>query len=125
MSRPSGNSLGSNERTVFERLRRGPASRAELAKATGLSAPTVGKAADALVEAGLLEEFRATRDDAPSAAGHPNIAGVATLEVKPEPSMGRPARPLRLNRTNARLVALQLGVHRTRVAAMPVSGLSG
>ncbi|MCC7408295.1 MAG: ROK family transcriptional regulator [Phycisphaeraceae bacterium] len=94
-----------HERWVFDRLRRGgSASRAELAKETGLSAPTVGKVVDALLAQGLVEEVI---DD-----GQAREAGVG----------GRPARPVDLCRSRPSIIALQLGVRHTRLAALPVAG---
>lgn len=95
-----------NERLVFSQLvRGGPASRAELAKATGLSAPTVGKVVDEFLEAGFLEEVEEV-EGARSGRG----------------TVGRPGRLVRLDQSRRRLVAVQLGVHHTRVAAWPVAG---
>ena len=46
-----------NERQVLRLIRsRGPLSRAEVARESGLSAPTVSKAVASLLKAGLLEE---------------------------------------------------------------------
>ncbi|MCX5658518.1 MAG: ROK family transcriptional regulator [Planctomycetota bacterium] len=105
-----------NERLVFERLLRGePASRADLAKATGLSAPTVGKVADRLLAAGLIEET-----ETPTARAHD--LGVEIVRAAASPSPGRPSRPLRLDRTRLRLLALQIGVRHTRLAALPIAG---
>ena len=96
---------GGTHRLVFEALRvKGCASRAELAKITGLSPPTVGKVADDLVARGLLQE-----EETAGEGGGP-------------PLVGRPSRPLRLNTSAARLVALQIGVRHTRLAALPVAG---
>jgi predicted NBD/HSP70 family sugar kinase len=104
MSTPVAELRRANERLVFEQLRSaGPASRAQLAKAVGLSAPTVGKVAETLVDSGLLEE-----DDASVAPD--------------EPVLGRPSRPLRLSRRQHRIIALQIGVRHTRVAALPIAG---
>lgn len=92
-----------NRRRVFEHVARaGAVSRAQLGKATGLSAPTAGKVVDELLVEGLLEEVQS--DSSPAA------------------TPGRPGRPVRLNRTAATLVAVQIGVRRTRLAALPVAG---
>lgn len=101
-------------RLVAEVLRRGSASRAALAKITGLSAPTVGKAADGLIADGLLEEF--------DPAGDAIAGGAAGPREAPPAGVGRPARPLRISRSRPSLVAVQLGVRHTRVAALPVAG---
>lgn len=90
-----------NERVLFASLLRGAdGSRAEIAKRVGLSAPTVGKVADALIASGLIEEY----DD-------PGSQGV-----------GRPGKLLRLSRSTTPIVAVQIGVRHTRVSALPVSG---
>lgn len=87
---------------VFAQLRAlGSSSRAKLAQYTGLSAPTVGKVVEELLTAGLVEE--------------------AEVEVT-EAVMGRPSRPLRLARNRAVILAIQIGVRNTRVAALPVAG---
>jgi len=133
---------GVHQRMVFDHLRRGgSASRAELAKATGLSAPTIGKVAQTLIEARLVEEqglngAGATPSPDPSLAegggkrtgriddgrdGHPTgLSGQALTYGSG--GIGRPGTPLCLNRTAADIVALQLGVRRTRLARLPVAG---
>lgn len=94
-----------SERLVFrELLEAAPASRAAIAEATGLSAPAVGKAVEVLVKAGLVEEM-----DPPEQAD--DNRGV-----------GRPSRPLRISESGVRFLALQLGVRRTRIGALPVAG---
>lgn len=99
-----------NARRVVEQLARAqPLSRAALADRTGLSAPTVGKVADELIAAGVVEEQGAV-----VAAERMSADGGAVV--------GRPARPLRLERRTPRFVALQLGVRHTRLAALPVAG---
>jgi len=95
-----------NQRKIVTALlRRGAASRAELAKLTRLSQPTAGHIADELLSAGLLEE---------AAAG----------DGPPPPRMGRPGRCLRLDRSRPRILALQLGASRTGLALLPV-GITG
>lgn len=99
-----------NARRIVDQLSRARAlSRAELAGQTGLSAPTVGKVADALLAAGVLEEQGPMAESSRGAVGE-------------EPALGRPARPLRLERRTPRFMALQLGVHHTRLSALPVAG---
>lgn len=91
-------------RRVFAMLRDQPgASRAALAKATGLSAVTVGKVADMLLGAGLVAETEAREEVA-------------------EGTLGRPSRPLTLEDRHPRFLAVQIGVRHTRVAALPVAG---
>ncbi len=96
-----------NQRKILSALlKRGEASRAELAGLTGLSRPTAGHIADELLGSGLLEE-----------AGAPDAA-------RPAPRMGRPGQLLRLDRGRPRILAIEIGVRRTRLALLP-AGLSG
>ena len=58
-----------NERLVLEVIRRGgPSSRASVARASGLTAPTVSKVVESLLSRGLVEEF----DQVKSAVGRPS-----------------------------------------------------
>jgi len=99
-----------NKRALLGRLQRvGQASRANLAKSLGLSQPTAGKIADDLLRLGVLEEV----DEDASAHGA-RKAGDAKGRI------GRPGRILRLNRSQARFLAIQLGVSETNLAALPV-----
>ncbi|HEV8244390.1 MAG TPA: ROK family transcriptional regulator [Polyangiaceae bacterium] len=93
-----------NQAQVLEALLGlGAASRAELAKSTGMSQPTAGKIVDELLAAAVLEEVSA---DALRAA-----------------SVGRPGKQLRLARGQSRFVLIELGVERTRVLAAPIAPL--
>lgn len=114
-----------HERLVLERLLRGePASRADLAKATGLSPPTIGKVAQSLLEAGLIEEAPPADEARDTADARSRLgAGAPATRRSPDPAApGRPSRPLRPDRTRLRLLALQIGVRRTRLAALPIAG---
>lgn len=101
-----------NQRTLVRLfLRLGTASRADLAKAAGMSQPTAGKIANRLVEMGVLEEV----DEEDVAAESPaNGAGKSNR-------LGRPGRLLRLDRTCPRFMAVQLGVKQTSLAPLPVA----
>jgi len=89
-----------NQSTLLEQLlERKAASRAELAKATGISQPTAGKIIDDLVHAGVVEELR----------------GVDGARL----SVGRPGKQLRLATTKARFVVIELGVEWTRISGLP------
>jgi predicted NBD/HSP70 family sugar kinase len=101
-----------NKRSLLGCLQRmGLASRADLAKSLGMSQPTAGKIADELLELGVLEEV----DDAKIAAR------AARRESTGETvKLGRPGRLLRLNRSRARFLGIQLGVAETRLALLPV-----
>ncbi len=95
--------LTNQARLVEQLLRRGIATRAELAKAGGMSQPTAGKIIDELSTAGVVEE----------------LTGVN--EVRGRPQVGRPGKQLRLSQSPARLVVVELGVERTRMAAVPAA----
>lgn len=103
MARPSHLRRINQRRIVTTLLRRGIATRADLAKATGMSQPTAGKIVDDLLAEKLLESVENGQ------AGHG------------EPRMGRPGQLLRLDRTTPRFLAIQLGVTNTRMALAPVS----
>src|SRR5512136_1463981 len=101
-----------NKRALLSRLQRiGQASRADLAKSLGLSQPTAGKIADELLRLGVLEEV----DEVATAS----LLRVRAAEGKGK-KVGRPGRILRLNRTQPRFLAIQLGVTQTNLSAVPV-----
>jgi predicted NBD/HSP70 family sugar kinase len=101
-----------NKRALLGRLRRiGQASRADLAKSLGLSQPTAGKIADELLRLGVLEEV----DEVATAS----VLRIRAAEGKGK-KVGRPGRILRLNRTQPRFLAVQLGVTETNLSAVPV-----
>jgi len=83
-------------------LRLEVATRAELAKATGMSQPTAGKIIDELLDAEVVE----TVDD----------------EGR-ERNVGRPGKLVRLATAPARLLIVEIGVERTSLAARPVAPL--
>src|SRR3954469_15903857 len=91
-------------RLVEQLLRRGIATRAELAKAGGMSQPTAGKIIDELSSAGVAEE----------------LTGVNEV-TRGRPPVGRPGKPTRLSQSPPRLVIVELGVHRTRMSAVPAA----
>lgn len=99
-----------NQRTVISLLSRmGSASRADLAKAAGISQPTAGKITAELLAMGVLQSVATTVvEDPPAAAGNHT------------PRLGRPGRMLELDRRKPRFVAIELDVAETRVAALPV-----
>lgn len=99
-----------NKRALLGHLHRlGTASRAELAKSLGLSQPTAGKIVDELLEMGVFEEINGREDE---------------TNPPPRSKAGRPARMLRLNRSKAHFLALQLGIQRTSLA-LPPMGVTG
>ena len=91
-----------NRRALLRQLQKlGVASRADLAKALGMSQPTAGKIVDELLAAEVLEEI-----ELPEATGNESA------------SRGRPGRRLRLNQSQSRLLAIQLGLQETTVAGL-------
>ena len=89
-----------NEQQVLRAIQaQGPLSRAEVARHSGMSAPTASKAVEALLRAGLLEET-----DAPEAA------------------RGRPARKLRLASETAQVLGLVIDAGRCHVVAAGLDG---
>ena len=88
-------------RRVLDTLRAtGPTTRADLARATGISAPTISKAIASLLDLGVVEET----DPAASATA------------------GRPARRLRLATRSARVVGVVLDAERIEVGAAGLDG---
>lgn len=69
-----------------------------------MSQPTAGKIIDELSSAGVVEELS-------------SLNGVP----RGRPSVGRPGKQLRLSQSPARLVIAELGVERTRLAAVPAA----
>src|SRR5581483_2905582 len=97
-----------NKRALLTQLQRlGTASRADLAKSLGLSQPTAGKIVDELLELGAFEEVAATNETPGESQG---------AAAKP----GRPGRMLRLTRSRARFLGIQLGVTQTSLAPWPM-----
>jgi predicted NBD/HSP70 family sugar kinase len=98
-----------NQRTVISfLLRLGSASRADLAKAAGISQPTAGKIIAELLHLGILQE-------AGSAAEYEGNGGSGS------PRLGRPGQLLRLDQRRPRFVAVELGVAETSISALPVA----
>jgi predicted NBD/HSP70 family sugar kinase len=98
-----------NQRTVISLLwRLGCASRADLAKAAGISQPTAGKITAELLELGVLEE---------AGLSGPTEEGVGGGS----PRLGRPGQLLRLDGQRRRFLAIQLGVSETCLSALPVA----
>jgi predicted NBD/HSP70 family sugar kinase len=89
-----------NEQHVLHVIRDvGPRSRAELARQTRLSAPTVSKAAASLLKARFLEEIDANGE-----------------------GLGRPAPKLRLNTESAQVLGVVIDVNRSTVVATGLDG---
>jgi len=98
---PANLRLANQTALLGQLLGRKAASRAELAKATGMSKPTTGKIIDDLMHAGVVEEIK--------------------LLDGGRPSVGRPGKQLRLATTRSRFVVVDLGVEMTRISGMPPS----
>jgi predicted NBD/HSP70 family sugar kinase len=97
-----------NQRKIIHTMMRlRVASRAQLARESGLSQPTVGRIVDDLLDRSILAEANGSD----SAAGPP--------PQDDQPQMGRPSTALELDR-HRRFLAIQVGVNRTRLAAMPM-----
>ena len=91
------------------------ASRTQLAREAGLSQPTVGRIVDQLLESSILAEA----DDAALAAPSPDATAT---DVPAAPAqLGRPSQALQLDRRRKRFLAIQVGVHTTRLAATPIA----
>jgi predicted NBD/HSP70 family sugar kinase len=89
-----------NERQVLRTLQlHGPLSRAEVARRTGLSAPTVSKAAASLLRTGMLEEHET-----------------------PECNRGRPAKRLRLACVTAQVVGVVIDAETCQVIPASLDG---
>lgn len=89
-----------NERQVLRTIQaRGPMSRAEVARLSGISAPTASKAVESLLRAGLLEEGAA-----------------------PEAARGRPAKRLRLASKSAQVLGLVIDADQCRLVAAGLDG---
>jgi N-acetylglucosamine repressor len=95
-----------NERRVFDAvLVAGPLSRKAVGRVTGMAAPTITKAADSLLERGLLEE---TNDDATA----PRKAG-------------RPGRLLRLAATRSAVLGIVIDARQCTVVAAGIDSRHG
>ncbi len=89
-----------NERQVLRAIQaRGPMSRAEVARFSGISAPTASKAVESLLRGGLLEEGAA-----------------------PELVRGRPARKLQLPCRSAQVLGLVIDAEQCRVVSAGLDG---
>ena len=90
-----------NERKVLEVIQtRGPSSRADVTRFSGISAPTVSKAVAALLDAKLLEE----------------------LDVEPI-SQGRPGKLLRLASESVQVLGAVVGIKRCWLVSAGLDGV--
>ena len=105
-----------NQRTILGLLfRLGAASRADLAKAAGLSRPTVGIIVNELLEMGLLQETAL-----PPASSPARKKKNESAQIFPVP-LGRPGQLVQLDHKQPRFLGIQLGVLETSAALLPVS----
>jgi predicted NBD/HSP70 family sugar kinase len=89
-----------SERQVLRALQaRGPLSRAEVARHTGLSAPSVSRAVASLLRSGLVEEI-----------------------AEPRPTGGRPATHLQLARDGAQVIGIAVDADRCCVVSAGLDG---
>lgn len=105
-SHPSGLRRVTERQVVHLLLRSSSLARAELARQTGLSVATIGKVVENLVSAGVVEK-------------------IVSETAKPGPTLGRPAEYYGLARSRRRHVVVELGVHKTQLAALPIAGPVG
>ncbi|HOW73688.1 MAG TPA: ROK family protein [Phycisphaerae bacterium] len=104
-----------NQRRLLSALLgHGVATRADLARAVGLSQPSVGTIVDELLAAQILEI-------APDSEGQGRGLRPRTSRAAHDsPRIGRPGQLVRLDRTRLRFLAVELGVRHTRLARLPV-----
>jgi predicted NBD/HSP70 family sugar kinase len=99
-----------NQRRIIESVvRHRRVSRAELARVSGMSQPTVSRIVDGLLAQRILMEGQALG---------PSLLGDVQASVV---SSGRPSIPIELDRRHPRFMAIQVGVHKTRLAMVPVA----
>jgi predicted NBD/HSP70 family sugar kinase len=99
-----------HQRRIIETLARsGSMSRSDLARATGMSQPTVSRIVDQL----LSEQVLAESDAEDPSFDRPTGRATALL--------GRPSTRLELDRRRPRFAVVQVGVRHTRLAVLPVA----
>src|SRR5437870_3526955 len=95
-----------NQRRIVEVMARlGKASRVELARASGISQPTVTRIVDDLLSQNIL--MQATEN--------------TVIDQVANAVLGRPSTPLQLHTRRPRFVALQVGVRKTRLSVLPIA----
>jgi predicted NBD/HSP70 family sugar kinase len=103
-----------NRRALLRQLQKlGVASRADLAKALGMSQPTAGKIVDELIAMDVIEEVAAA--SAENGVRNGNGYGDAVSQL------GRPGRQLRLNESRAKFLGIQLGIKTTTIAGLTLA----
>ncbi len=104
MATPSHLRQLNQRRVIYALMRMGQGSRADLAKATGMSQPTVGKIVEELLAGRVLD-----------------VANGAVEQDPPSPKLGRPGQKVQLDGRNRRFIAVQMGVVNTRLAVLPLA----
>src|SRR5262245_61035511 len=96
-----------NQRTVISLLQKmGCASRADLAKAAGISQPTAGKIISYLLQLGVLQRVSSPED---------------STEDETSRRLGRPGQLVRLDTDRQRFMAVELGVSETCIAPLALA----
>jgi predicted NBD/HSP70 family sugar kinase len=99
-----------HQRRIIETVARtGSVSRSSLARATGMSQPTVSRIVDQLLSDHILAE--SSEESVPTVNGTRKATAV----------LGRPTTQLELDRQRSRFSIVQLGVRHTRLAVLPVA----
>jgi predicted NBD/HSP70 family sugar kinase len=111
-----------NQRKVIRAMiRLSAASRTQLAREAGLSQPTVGRIVDELLDSSILSEVEVGDQPSPPSPPPSSSSDEAGQNGQPTPQLGRPSQALQLDRRRRRFLAIQVGVHTTRVAATPIA----
>ena len=136
MATPSHLRQLNQRRVIYALMRLGQASRADLAKATGMSQPTVGKIVDELLGEHIVDSAdgsatgRAVSPKPPFAPPNrtpgerslpESVATAAANDDAVSPRLGRPGQLVRLDGRKQRFLAVQLGVVNTRLATLPIA----
>jgi predicted NBD/HSP70 family sugar kinase len=101
-----------HQRRIIEAVARaGSTSRAALARATGMSQPTVSRIVDQLLSEQVLAESDAGGGGVPERSAGSTVAAV----------LGRPSTLLELDRHRPRFAVVQLGVRHTRLSVLPLA----
>jgi predicted NBD/HSP70 family sugar kinase len=95
-------------RIIESVMRHRRVSRKELARVSGMSQPTVSRIVDGLLAQGILMEGASKAQT--TRKGHARVVAA-----------GRPSIPVELDRRRPHFMAVQVGVHKTRLAMVPVA----
>ena len=107
-----------HRRRIIETVARsGPVSRSGLARATGMSQPTVSRIVDRL----LSEQILAESADHGASTGNGPVRTSTRGTAKAAAVLGRPSTRLELDRRRPRFCVVQVGVRHTRLAVLPAA----